>query len=97
MTDAEALGKAHQERKAIEAELKNLRIKADRYAQNFSLLAQILKNNPAGAVFDDQPSPVGMMEHHFNSADFDIREVKELVDRIRQKENRLRELNDLLR
>jgi hypothetical protein len=31
MTDAEAIGKAVQEKKAIEGELKTLRLKADRY------------------------------------------------------------------
>jgi hypothetical protein len=93
MTDAEAIGKAHQERKALEGELKTLTIKADRYAEFFLHLGQILKTNPAGGVFDDQISQVGVMEHHFNSKDFDIGEVVKLVADIRAKQDRLKDLN----
>ena len=96
MTDAEAIGKAVQEKKTIEGELKYLRLKADRYAEYFARLAQILKENPAGGVFDDQSSAAGTMEFHFNSKDFDIGEIKEIVAKIRAKEDRLRELNVLL-
>lgn len=96
MTDAEAIGKAVQEKKAIEEELRILHLKADRYAENFSLLGQKLKSNPVGVVFDDQPSAVGTMEAHFTSSGFDIGEVKEIVAKIRAKEDRLRDLNTLL-
>lgn len=93
MTDAEAIGRAVQEKKAIEAELKTLLIKADLYAESFLHLGRILKENPAGGVFDDQISQAGVMEHHFHSKDFDIGEVMELVATIRAKQNRLKELN----
>lgn len=96
MTDHEAIGKAVQEKKNIEGELKTLRIKADRYAETFSLLGQTLKSNPAGVAFDDQPSRLGTMEVHFTSIGFDIGEVKEIVAKIREKENRLSDLKSLL-
>jgi hypothetical protein len=96
MTDHEAIGKAHHEKKAIEGELKTLRIKADRYAEYFSLLGKNLKGNAAGVVFDDQSSGIGIMEDHFDSSAFDICEVKEIVAKIREKESRLSELNFLL-
>ena len=83
MTDAEAIGRAVQEKKTIEGELKTLRLKADRYAEYFSRLGQVLNGHPAGAVFDDQSARVGEIGFHFNSKDFDILEIKEIVAKIR--------------
>lgn len=96
MTDSEAIGKAYQEKKSIDGELKTLRIKADRYAEIFGQLAQHLKTNPAGVVFDDQPSALGAMEIHYTTSGWDVNELKEMVATIRAKEARLRELTNLL-
>jgi hypothetical protein len=96
MTDAEALWKATQEKKTIEAELKSLRLKADQYAESFSRLGQILNGHPAGAVFDDQSARVGETGFHFNSKDFDIAEVKEIAGKIRKREYRLTDLTSKL-
>lgn len=96
MTDEEAIGKAHKEKKAIEGEFKTLRIKADRYAELFSRLGRTLADGPAGAVFDDQAASLGTMTEHFNSKDFNVEEVREVVAAIREKQNRLRELTSML-
>jgi hypothetical protein len=96
MTDAEAIGKAVQEKKTIEGELKTLRIKADRYAENFYKLGQHLKMNPTGVIFDDQPSIIGTMDAHVLTASWDAEDVKMTVAAIRSKESRLKDLNDLL-
>jgi hypothetical protein len=96
MTDAEAIGRAVQEKKTIDGELRTLRIKADRYAQYFSELGQLLRVNPVGAVFDDQAARFGTTGLHFNSKDFDIGEIRNLVAKIREREDRLKDLTDLL-
>lgn len=96
MTDNEAIGRAVQEKKTIEGELRTLRIKADRYAEYFSRLGETLNSHPAGAVFDDQSATAGATGFHFNSSDFNIGEVKEIVAKIREKENRLSYLKSLL-
>jgi hypothetical protein len=93
MTDVEAFGLAHQEKKKIEGELKTRRVKVLRYGDSLSRLAQLLNSNPAGAVFDDQVSPAGVMECHFTSAEFDIADIAKLVAEIRALESRLKDLN----
>lgn len=96
MTNFEAIGRTVEAKKKTEGELKTLRMKAHRYGDLFSQLSQSLNTNPAGAVFDDQASSAGKMEFHFNSADFDIPDVKKLVEDIRTLEARLTELSTQL-
>ncbi len=97
MTDAEAIGRAVIEKKQIMESLKSLRIKADHYGQNYFALGQLLKNDPAGVVFDEQVSRVGVMKGHFNSPELDLASVKQLVSDIRSKEERLNDLDQLLK
>jgi hypothetical protein len=56
-----------------------------------------LKNDPAGAVFDEQESRVGVIKAHFNSHECAIDAVKELVAAIRSKEQRFGDLEELLK
>jgi hypothetical protein len=97
MTDAEAIGKAHLEKKEIFDSLKNLRIKADHYGQLYLALGNLVKRDPAGAVFDEQVSRVGTMREHFDSSHFDIKAIVHLVAEIRSKEERLSDLEQLLK
>ncbi len=97
MTDAEAIGKAVIEKKAIMDALKGLRIKADHYGQQYLALGQLLKHDPAGVVFDEQISRVGVAKAHFDSSECDLGYVRELVRDIRAKEERLHDLEELLK
>ena len=97
MTDAEAIGKAHLEKKQIFDSLKNLRVKADHYGQLYLALGNLVKRDPAGVVFDDQDSRAGATREHFNSSDFDIKSIVQLVAEIRSKEERLSDLEELLK
>jgi len=97
MTTAEALGKAVIEKKQLAEELRNLRIKADRYGQQFLALGHLLKNDPAGIVFDDQLSRAGTSRGYFDSSECGITPVKELVQELRTKEERFNALTELLK
>lgn len=93
MTDDEAIGKAVTEKKRREQELKTLRIKADQHGERFALLAHLLKTDPAGAVFESQATRRRFdTVASFSVAEFDGAEIKELVGKIREHEDRLADL-----
>lgn len=97
MMTAESIGNAVLEKDRLDIDLAQLRIKAVQYGEKFSSLANLLKNDPTLALFEDQSTTRGLQDIvSFRSRDFDGIEIKDLVDQIRQKEERLYALSVIL-
>jgi hypothetical protein len=93
MTNAETVGQLVPEQKRHEQELKMLHTKAGHHAAKFAMLAQLLRDDPGAIVFDEQST--GRRSNtlaHFDSKEFNGLEIKELVGKIREHEDRLSDL-----
>jgi hypothetical protein len=93
MTNAEEIGQPVLEQMRLEQELTVLHSKSGQYAARFAMLAQLLRDDPGAAVFDEQSRrrrPECVV--HFESKEFSGVTIKELVGRIREHEDRLSDL-----
>ena len=93
MTNAETIGQPVLEQKRREQELKALHSKAGQHAAKFAMLAQLLRDDPGAIVFDEQSTRrrSGCVAR-FESKEFSGVGIKELVDQIREHEDRLSDL-----
>jgi hypothetical protein len=93
MTNAETIEQSVLERKRSEQELKVLHLKADQHAAKFAMIAQLLRDEPGAIVFDEQStSRRSDTVVHFESKEFSGVEIRELVGKIRELEDRLSDL-----
>lgn len=84
-TERPALDGAHREK-----DLKALRMKVAQHAAKFAMIAQLLRDDPGGIMFDEQLTRRSSdTVAHFTSKEFDIVELKELVAQIRELEEGL--------
>ena len=81
------------EEKNCEQSLRELRSKAAQLAAKFLMIAQLLRDDPGAIVFDEQVTRRRADSvAHFGSKDFSSAEIKDLVNQVRNLEDRISDL-----
>ncbi len=93
MTDIDTIGDSLLEEKDCERDLRELHLKAAQLAAKFLMLAQLLRDDPGAIVFDEQATHRSSDSvAHFGSKEVSGSEIKDLVSKIRNLEERISEL-----
>lgn len=93
MTNTGTTGNPLLDEKNCEQSLRELRLKAAQLTAKFLMVAQLLRDDPGAIVFDEQVTRRRADSvAHFGSKDFSSAEIKDLVNQIRNLEDRISDL-----
>ncbi len=93
MINTDTCGNPLLEEKDCEQNLRELHLKAAQLAAKFLMVAQLLRDDPGAIVFDEQVTRRRADSvAHFGSKDFSSAEIKDLVSKVRNLEDRISEL-----
>src|SRR5579864_4831837 len=93
MINTDTIGNPLLEERDCEQGLGELHLKAAQLAAKFLMVAQLLRDDPGAIVFDEQVTRRRTDSvAHFGSNEFSGVEIKDLVSRIRDLEDRISDL-----
>lgn len=93
MINTNAIGNPLREEEDCEQSLREFRLKAAQLAAKFLMVAQLLRDDPGAIVFDEQVTRRRVDSvAHFGSKDFSSAEIKGLVGKVRNLEDRISDL-----